>query len=423
MALRKNVILRSLHSGRLEGRTMAPQSGIVARLVPSFRPQDPVLPVLFAVGVVAVLSGGFVSVAPNRLLSGRPLGLFTAADIRLSTAIVVVAALLLATSVTPVNRAPPGRVLHWAAVGLAGALFLLVLGAAGNAAAALAAGAPALARISLGAAFWIMLGSIALALVDALQRIGAGPGGRLAVIGAIAGALALMTYAGVFDALSLAREYQTRHDLFAAALVRHIVLVAAAVGPAVLIGVPLGIAAARRPRVQGPLFACLNLLQTIPSIALFGLLLVPLSALAAALPALAALGIGGIGPAPAVIALILYGLLPIVRNTLAGITGVDPAVIDAGAGMGMTGRQLFWRVELPLALPLLVAGLRIVTVQAVGLAVIAALIGAGGLGSFVFEGLGQYAADLVLLGALPAIMLALAADFLLQMLSTLASRK
>jgi osmoprotectant transport system permease protein len=431
MALRKNVILRSSpfatppaaaaqnKLGRLEGRTMAPQSGIVAGLAPSFRPQDPVLPVLFAVGALAALTMGFVSVAPNRLLSGRPVGLFAAADMRLGAAVVVGAVLLLATSMT---AAAPGRALRWAAAGLAGALFLLVLGAAGNAAAALAAGAPPLARISLGAAFWVMLGATALALVDALQRIGTGPGGRLAVIGAIAGAFALMAHAGVFDALSLAREYRTRHDLFAAALVRHIVLVAAAVGPAILIGVPLGIAAARRPRVQGSLFACLNLLQTIPSIALFGLLLVPLSALAAALPALAALGIGGIGPAPAVIALILYGLLPIVRNTQAGIAGVDPAVIDAGAGMGMTGRQLFWRVELPLALPLLVAGLRIVTVQAVGLAVIAALIGAGGLGSFVFEGLGQYAADLVLLGALPAIMLALAADFLLQMLSQLASR-
>ena len=398
---------------------MAPQSGIVAGLVSSFRPQDPVLPVLFAVGALAVLTGGFVGDAPNRLLSGRPVGLFAAVDMRLGAAIAVGAALLLATSMTP---APPGRALRWAAAGLAGVLFLLVLGAAGNAAAALAAGAPPLARISLGAAFWVLLGATALALVDALQRIGPGPGGRLAVIGGIAGAAALMAHAGVFDALSLAREYRTRHDLFAAALVRHVVLVAAAVGPAVLIGVPLGIAAARRPRVQGPLFGCLNLLQTIPSIALFGLLLVPLSALVAALPALAALGIGGIGPAPAVIALILYGLLPIVRNTQAGIAGVDPGVIDAGAGMGMTGRQLFWRVELPLALPLLVAGLRIVTVQAVGLAVIAALIGAGGLGSFVFEGLGQYAADLVLLGALPAIMLALAADFLLQMLSTLASR-
>ncbi len=382
-----------------------------------FAPHNFVLPVLFMVAVVAVLAGGFVTSAPNRLVSGRPIGLFMAADSRLCAAIVVVAAILLATSVATVNRALPR-----AAAGLAGALLLLVLAAAGNAAASLVAGAPSLTRISLGAAFWVMLGATALALVDALQRAGAGPGERLVAAAAVAGAVALMAYAGQFDALSLAREYKTRQDLFAAALVRHIVLVAAAVGPAVLIGIPLGVAAARRARVQGPLFAFLNLLQTVPSIALFGLMIVPLSALAAALPGLAALGIGGIGPAPAIIALILYGLLPIVRNSVAGIAGVDPAVIDAARGMGMTQHQLSWRVELPLALPLVLAGLRIVTVQAVGLAVIAALIGAGGLGSFVFEGLGQYAADLVLLGALPAIMLALAADFLLQMLSALASR-
>ena len=164
-------------------------------------------------------------------------------------------------------------------------------------------------------------------------------------------------------------------------------------------------------------------MQTVPSIALFGLLLVPLSALAAAVPALAALGIGGIGVAPAIIALILYALLPVVRNSVAGIAGVDPAVVDAARGMGMSRRQLFRRVELPLAMPLLLAGLRIVIVQAIGLAVVAALIGAGGLGSFVFEGLGQYAADLVLLGALPAIGLALAADFLLQSLAAAAARR
>ena len=155
----------------------------------------------------------------------------------------------------------------------------------------------------------------------------------------------------------------------------------------------------------------LNLLQTIPSIALFGLLIVPLSALAAAAPSLAALGIAGIGPAPAIIALILYALLPVVRNTVAGIAGVDPAVVDAARGMGMSERQLFRQVQLPLALPLLLAGLRIVTVQTIGLAVVAALIGAGGLGTFVFAGLGQYAADLVLLGALPTIALALGRRF------------
>ncbi len=287
----------------------------------------------------------------------------------------------------------------------------------------LAVGAPALARISLGAGFWVLLATAALAVVDALQRADAGVGERLMAATALAVAVAVMANAGVFDALSLAREFKTRHDLFAAAMLRHVVLVAAAVGPAVLIGFPLGVAAARRPRLQGPLFAVLNLLQTIPSIALFGLLIVPLSALADAVPTLAAVGVGGIGPAPAIIALILYALLPIVRNASAGIAGVDPAVVDAARGMGMTRHQLFWHVELPLAAPLLLAGLRIVTVQAVGLAVVAALIGAGGLGTFVFEGLGQYAADLVLLGALPAIGLALAADFLLQMLAAMAARR
>src|SRR5205814_2561038 len=150
---------------------------------------------------------------------------------------------------------------------------------------------------------------------------------------------------------------------------------------------PLGVAAARRPQIQGPLFAVLNLLQTVPSVALFGLLIVPLSALATAVPPLAAIGVGGIGPAPAIIALILYALLPVVRNSAAGISGVDAAVLDAARGMGMTRRQLFWQVELPLSLPLLLAGLRIVTVQAIGLAVVAALIGAGGIGRFVIHGL------------------------------------
>src|SRR6266481_8577384 len=229
--------------------------------------------------------------APNRLLSGRPVGLFAAADLRLGAAIGAVAAFLLLSALVP-----PARALQHAAAFLAGGLFLLVLAASGQAGAALAAGSPALTRISLGAGFWILLGTAALALVDALQRAGAGVGERVAVIAVLAGATAAMAHAGLFDALSLAREYKTRHDLFGAALFRHIILVAAAVGPAVLIGFPLGVAAVRRPRIQEPLFAVLNLLQTIPSIALFGLLLVPLSALANAVPAVAALGIGGIGP-------------------------------------------------------------------------------------------------------------------------------
>ena len=204
---------------------------------------------------------------------------------------------------------------------------------------------------------------------------------------------------------------RSRYEVFSAAVIRHIELVVAAIVPALLIGVPLGLLALRRKRFETPLFAVLNLLQTIPSIALFGLLIGPLSGLAKAVPALGALGVGGVGPAPAIIALVLYALLPIARGTVAGIGGVLPAVIDAGRGMGMTPRQLFWQAEVPLALPVLLASLRIVTVQTIGLAVVAALIGAGGLGMFVFDGLGQYATNLVVLGALPAILLALGVDF------------
>jgi len=385
---------------------------------PALRLHNHVLALLVVVAAIAVAATGFVAIAPNRLVSGQPVALWVAADPRLGAAIALFGALLLGAAFAPLRRA-----LHYATAAMAAALVLLILAAAGQAAAGLAGSAPGLTRMSLGAAFWVLLGAAGLAALDALQRARAGLAAQLTIAVVIAAGFAAMWEAGIFDALSLAREYHTRQAGFAGALTRHVVLVAAAIGPAVLVGFPLGVAAVRRPAWQGPLFGILNVLQTVPSIALFGLLLVPLSALATAVPSLAALGIGGIGMAPAVIALVLYALLPVVRSTVAGIGGVDRAVVDAARGMGLTRRQRFWQVELPLAAPVLLAGLRIVTVQAIGLAVVAALIGAGGLGSFVFEGLGQYAADLVLLGALPAIGLALAADFLLQSATALVRRR
>lgn len=395
----------------------APVLGSALRL-PALGLHNRVLAVLLAAGLVAVLATGFLSLAPNRLLSGQPVALWAAAAPGLVVLIAVCGALLLIVSLLPSSAA-----IYRAAAVIAAILVLAILVAAGQGASTLAAGVPARARVSLGAGFWVLFGAAGLMLIDALQRAETGIAARLAAAAALSIAFFVMAKMGLFDALSLAKEYETRRDFFAGALVRHALLVAAAVGPAVAIGFPLGVLAARRPQIQGPLFAVLNLLQTIPSVALFGLLIVPLSALATAVPPLAAIGVGGIGPAPAIIALILYALLPVVRNSMAGIAGVDPGVIDAGRGMGMTRRQLFWRAELPLAAPVLLAGLRIVIVQAIGLAVVAALIGAGGLGSLVFEGLGQYAADLVLLGALPAIALALVADFLLQTLAALLARR
>jgi osmoprotectant transport system permease protein len=219
---------------------------------------------------------------------------------------------------------------------------------------------------------------------------------------------------GELNSLSLAREFHAQRATFATELLRHIGLVAAAVSLASFCAIPLVLAAVYRPGTRSAIFTTLNLLQTIPSIALFGLLIAPLSFVAAHVPLARDIGIGGIGAAPALIALVLYGLLPLVRSADAGLRNVAPNVQEAARGMGMNAQEIFWKVDFPLALPALLSGLRVVTVQSIGLAVVAALIGAGGLGTFVFQGIGEYALDLVLVGALPTILLAVAADALFQ---------
>jgi osmoprotectant transport system permease protein len=166
----------------------------------------------------------------------------------------------------------------------------------------------------------------------------------------------------------------------------------------------------------------LNFVQTVPSIALFGILMAPLAALAVAVPALAEMGVSGIGTAPAIVALFLYSLLPIVANTVVGLARVSPAAVDAARGMGMTEAQVLRRVKFPLAFPTILTGVRIVLVQNIGLATIAALIGGGGFGAFVFQGIGQTALDLVLLGAIPTVTLAFAASIVLDALTDLTQR-
>jgi len=397
-----------------------PLDPVAQRTALSFRVgiHNQVLFVLVAIGAVAVALSGFVGFAPNRLVSGNPIPLWKAAGALPAASIALLGTLILAASLAK----PSKPVLYSAAVSAA-LLLLVALTAAGQAARTLSLSATPASRISLAPAFWILVACAALAVGDALQRLEARIATTAVAVIAITSGAALLAALGTFDALSIAREYESRHQEFSDALVRHMTLVGASVGGAVAIGFPLGVATAKRPRLEGPVFAILNTLQTIPSIALFGLLIVPLSALAAAMPWLGAFGIAGVGMAPAIIALVLYALLPAVRNTVAGLRSVDSSAIDAGRGMGMSSSQILWQVELPLSSPVLLAGLRIVTVQAIGLAVVAALIGAGGLGTFVFEGLGQYAVDLVLLGALPAILLALAADFVLQILTAMLRRR
>jgi osmoprotectant transport system permease protein len=177
----------------------------------------------------------------------------------------------------------------------------------------------------------------------------------------------------------------------------HLWLVAISTGLAVLVGIPLGILITRRPWLNKPILGSANIIQTIPSLALFGFLL-------------PAPWIGARADRLAILALMLYALLPLIRNTYAGIKGVDPAVVEAGRGMGLTDRQLLFQVELPLALGVIIAGVRVATVISVGLATIAAAIGAGGLGEYIFRGLAMVNNSVILAGGIPAALMALAAD-------------
>jgi osmoprotectant transport system permease protein len=178
---------------------------------------------------------------------------------------------------------------------------------------------------------------------------------------------------------------------------RHLLLVGISIGVAVSIAVPLGVLLTRKPALGGPVLGFASVVQTIPSLALFGFLIpVP--------------WLGGIGTRTALIALTLYALLPILRNTVTGISGVDPAVREAARGMGMTDRQLLTHVELPLAANVILSGVRVATVTAIGVATIAAAIGAGGLGVFIFRGVAMVDNRTILAGALPAALLALGAE-------------
>src|SRR2546425_6466384 len=185
---------------------------------------------------------------------------------------------------------------------------------------------------------------------------------------------------------------------FLSHIAQHLWLVFISTAIAIIIALPLGILITRRKNLRGPVLGIANVMQTIPSLALFGFL-IPLPF------------IGGIGARTAIVALVLYSLLPIIRNTVTGILGVDANVREAAVAMGMTGRQILWQVELPLAMSVIVTGVRVATVIAVGVTTIAAAVGAGGLGVYIFRGLRQYDNNLLLAGAVPAALMALAADF------------
>ncbi|HLJ39505.1 MAG TPA: ABC transporter permease [Steroidobacteraceae bacterium] len=354
--------------------------------------------VLVAAGAAALLLLPFVVFKANRIVPGEGRALsevlpawgalgceaalalaavaalwISAARLRLACALLAVVAVSLAAAAAGDALTPPGNVV---------------------------------VRIAPGAAFWVLMVCLGLLATDATTRLRPGPALRVLFLAATLAVAGLALRYGLFDHLSVMREYAVNATRFAREVQQHLKLAFGSLGAAVLVGLPLGVLCHRVPGLRPGVLGTLNVIQTIPAIALFGILMAPLGALAAAVPLADRLGIRGIGAAPAVVALFLYSLLPIVANTVAGLKRVSRAAVEAAHGMGMTDWQVLTGVELLLALPVILTGIRVVLVQNIGMVTVAALIGGGGLGAFVFQGIGQTAIDLVLLGAIPIVTLA-----------------
>jgi osmoprotectant transport system permease protein len=377
-----------------------------------------ILPVLVSlVPASGLLLLDIIRLRPNRIADGEGYRVwaFLPGSVTVVVALLGAMVIVAVAVVVTARRHSAGEMpalLLWALLATVTPWVLFAAGARGLAAAGHLGD---LARISPGPALWLGLVS-ALAAWHELFRSSSRE------VRWVLGSTLLIALAGItvligtppLDRISYLVEYHVRADRFHREVIGHIRLSGAAVLAATLIGIPAGIAAFRRPRLRETILGVTSTIQTIPSLAMFGLLIAPLAALSRALPFLRRLGVSGVGATPALIALTVYALLPIVRNTLTGLATVPVDVRESGRAMGMTRRQRFWMVEVPLAFPVILRGVRTAAVQAVGNTTVAGLIGAGGLGWFVFQGLGQAATDLVVLGVIPIVLLAVGVDRLFQ---------
>lgn len=270
-------------------------------------------------------------------------------------------------------------------------------------------------RITLSSGLYLLLLSSGLLLGLSADE---GPGEkrtfRLA-FGVVLLLLLGLLLRGDFNAFSLVKEFRIKQGQFSQSLATHFFLAFGSVLAGFLVAAPLGYVAYRRRSFESGIMVPLSIVETIPSLSLFGILLVPLSFLGK-LPLFQGLGISGIGWAPAFVALSLYSLLPMARNTLVGFTAIDRSVVEAAQGMGMTSGEILRKIELPLAFPLILTGVRISLVQAFGGAVLAGLVGGGGLGTFVFLGLAEASPDLILLGVIPIVVITLVMDHIMKKL-------
>lgn len=288
---------------------------------------------------------------------------------------------------------------------LLGAVLLLFLAGLGDGAKDLVAGGPRAMRAGLASGAWIAIMVLAIGIAwgirdCSISGLGIGVAVGLGVASFLAGR------AGIFDHLSLAVEFQARRSLVAQSMIQHLVLAGGALALAIL----FAIAVSLWRRGQNLVEIAVSGIQVVPAVALFGALVALTSALLKTVPALREAGFSALGPGPALIGIAAYLLLPLWRGLAAGLGGIDAAVLDAAKAIGLSRTQILMCVRLPLGAPVLIGALRVATVQSLGLATLGALVGAGGLGRIVFDGMAQFAPDLILLGALPIVGLSLVAE-------------
>jgi len=371
------------------------------------------LGVLIAVLLVAGMAIPFANSRANRIVPGTATPFFDALPL---AAALPLAGLLVAVAVLALVRSPARLRMLASLVALGGLAIGLGIAADG-----LTPAGDRVARVAPAGGFWLLMLAFSLMASDAVARLRLRPWPRMGLLAVVVAAVVAILLSGLWNEVSVLREYANRADGFWREAGVHVLLALGSLAAATVIGIPVGILCNRVPRLRAAIINTLNAVQTIPSIALFGLLIAPLAWVGANIPGASALGIAGIGIAPAMLALFLYSLLPVVANTVAGLAGVPESAEEAARGMGMTDRERLLEVDLPLAFPVILTGIRIVLVQNIGLATIAALIGGGGFGVFVFQGVGQTAMDLVLLGAVPTVALAFAAAVVLDAFVELAT--
>jgi len=386
----------------------APATRSPSAVVGGARGADAIIGVTGAlIGVIAAAEGAYAWFRPNLIVDGTAATAFEIAGIAGG----LVVALWVAAGILAV--CPPGTLRGFIQAACAAGGVLLGLAAVGIEAMAFAETVGLVARTSLGVAFYTSVLALYFVVYSAARST------RSSIVRAVilwlpAAGLVVLAVAGLLSELGIVREWELARSLFAREAQRHLFYALGATGGAMLLGIPAGIAAARRTQAEAVIMGGLSIGQVFPALAFVGIMMPVLGALGARVPALGAIGVSGIGWAPVFIVLLVYALFPIARNTLVAIRQLDPAVLDAASGMGMGRWRMLLEIELPMAFPVVLAGIRVALVQSTAGAIIAAFVGGGGFGTIVFFGLEQTSMDLVLVGVLPIVALALVFDSVLR---------